>query len=139
MTDETEVVDSEHVHTNEEMQSSSQRSAAYRTTYVTPEIRTVKFRNTANFRDETIGRSMRVRFGIAVEEDIDWEDWEEYTSPKQLPPILMEKIVTVLQGGPYEFGVSTLYELQELEGVTWNPEHEGGEGPYTATVEESDP
>jgi hypothetical protein len=138
MTDETEVIDSTHVYTDQDLTDSSQRSPAYRTTYVTPAIRTVKFKNSATFRDERQGKSMRIRFGIDVEGDVDWNDWIPYSSPEQLPPELIEKVITVPPSGPYSYEVKTRYELEEQEGVQWAPDRQGEVGPYTAEVEEQD-
>ncbi len=138
MTDETEVVESEHTADENGMSTSGRKSPLYRDTEVTEDDRTVKFWNRATFSDVSTGNLRRVRFGIDVDGGIAWVPWDEYTSPKEPTIYKPEKEITVPRDGNPEhpYPVKTRYEVDKWSDSEWSSLQRGDVGPHTAKVKE---
>ena len=140
MTNQTEVIDSTHIVTSEDMDDHDQKSPLYTDPEVTQQERAVRFWNTASFSDTDIqSGSRKARAGIDVDGSITWTSWHNYSSPATSENIFQPEteFVVPYTGSDHEYDVKTHIQVEELDGVVWNLLYDRNVGPYTATVKET--
>jgi len=144
MTNATEVILSDHVADETNVDSSDQPSPQYHELRVTEHNRIVRFWNTARYRDISIGRTRRVFFGIEVNQREYWFPGVEYVSPMPLTffvPWSDEIVVPDDENDSYIYAVKTLYKVEEAKGGGatggWNNFRSGGTSRHDAAVREA--